>query len=67
MTCHLNLELACGDIPTITYSLKKSSISREYDVMNESNDVGFLLRLDSMSVFWGQGVLGFFVRVSLHI
>ena len=54
MTCHLNLELARGDIPTTTYSLKKSSISREYQVMNKSNDVDFLLRLKSMSVFWGQ-------------
>ena len=30
------------------------SISREYQVMNESNNVDFLLRLKSMSVFWGQ-------------
>ena len=59
VTCHLNLELICGDLPTITYSLTKSSISREYYVMNESNDVDFLLGLKSMSVFWGQGVLGF--------
>ena len=54
VTYHLNSELACGDIPTTTYSFKKSSISREYQVMNESNDVDFLLRLKSMSVFWGQ-------------
>ena len=67
MTYNLNLELACGDIPTITYSLKESSINREYYVMNESNDVDFLLRLDSMSVFCGHWVLGFYVRVSLHI
>ena len=54
MTCHLNSELACGDISTTTYSLKISSISREYQVMNESNGVDFLLRVKSMSVFWGQ-------------
>ena len=66
-TCHLNLELVCGDLPTITYSLKKSSISREYYVMNEFKNVDFLLGLKSMSAFWGQGVLGFYVGVSLYI
>ena len=33
--------VACGDIWTTTYSLKKSSISMEYQVMNESNDLDF--------------------------
>ena len=38
----------------LQYSLKKSSISRVYQVMNESNAVDFLLRLKSLSVFGGQ-------------
>ena len=67
MTCHLNLELVSGDLLKITYSLKKSSISREYYVMNEFNNVDFLLGLKSMCAFWGQGVLGFYVGVSLYI
>ena len=70
VTCHLNFELTCGDIPTIISSIKKSSISWEYweyYVMNESNYVDFLLRLTSISLFWGQGVLGFYVGISLYI
>ena len=68
MTWLLNLELACGDsILAITYCLNKSSISREYYVMNQSNDVDFLLRLRSISAFWEQGVFGFDVGVSLYI
>ena len=56
MTCHLNLELACGDsIQMITYSLKKSSISRDYYGMNKSDDVD---SLRFMSAFWDRGFRG---------
>ena len=60
VTCHLN----CGDLSMITYSLKKISISREYDVMNEFNDVDFLLGLKSMPVFWGRGSWG--LKMGFH-
>ena len=67
--CRLTFDLI-GDLPSEfrnglwwypddNLQFKEKFNEWEYQVMNESNGVDFLLRLKFMAVFWGQGLWGF--------